>query len=572
MGQEYDGVYEMPWERVKRFMSNRSPSFYWVGMPLVALLVLVVAAVGFIWFGCRIEVGPGKLCPLTRKTGKNLINDMVLAPTLEFKGPQYEILKEGRHFRNPYTWWWPRRPLEATLIPNGRVGVLVRKYGEPLPSGEVIATKSDQKGIVREPLKPGRHYVNTWAYDIELVDMVKIEPGFMGVVTLRVGEESQDPDAFMVERDRRGVQPDLLRPGTHPEYSNPYVYLVTPIDVRSHKLEMGEQHKMRFPSKYGFDIEVEGIIEWAPDLKKLPELFVKFVDKQDLEASGGINNIQQKVILPFARSFFRTVGGSYRAVDYITGSTRIVVQNEVERRLRETCAAEGILIRSVVIKATKPPDKIREQYARRENARRLKDRYEKEIEMEIGSVVMVGGKPKLNADGKTVLDREGKPVMVGGKPKLDADDKPVREGGRLEQVIFQRKKDRESQFGVVREDIALKIREAEQYQAVEVTKAEKDLEVARINLEAAKDKAAAVLAKGTAEAAVKVMEHKAEAEGVKAKVSAFVSGDKYAEYTLIMKLAPGITEILSNTEGLFATLFERFITIEKAKKKAGTGN
>ena len=572
MGMQDDGMYEMPWERVKRFMSNRRPAFYWVGMPLVALLVLVVAAAGFVWFGCRIEVGPGKLCPLIRKTGKNITNDKVLAPTAEFKGPQYEILKEGRHFRNPYTWWWPRRPLEATLIPNGRVGILVRKHGDPLPSGEVIATKSDQKGIVREPLKPGRHYVNTWAYDIELVDMAKIEPGFMGVVTLRVGEESENPDAFVVERGRRGVQPDLLKPGTHPEYSNPYVHLVTPIDARSHKLEMGDKHKMRFLSKYGFDIEVEGIIEWAPDLKKLPELFVKFVDKQDLEDSGGINNIQQKVILPFARSFFRTVGGSYRAVDYITGTTRIVVQNEVERRLRESCATEGILIRSVVIKATKPPDKIREQYARRENARRLKDRYEKEIEMEIGTVVMVGQKPKLDATGKPVLGREGKPVMVGGKPKLDADNKPVYEGGRLKQVIFQRKKDRESQFGVVREDIAGKVREAEQYRAVEVTKAQKEFEVAKINLDAAKDRAAAVLATGTAEAAVKVMEYQAEAEGVKAKVSAFVSGDKYAEYALIIKLAPGIGEILSNTEGLFATLFERFTTVEKAKKKTGTGN
>jgi regulator of protease activity HflC (stomatin/prohibitin superfamily) len=571
MGNEYGEMYEMPWDKVKKFMSGRSPFFYRVGVPLAALLILAVGAAGFIWFGCRIEVGPGELCPLIRKTGKDLTNDMVLAPTMEFKGPQYEILKEGRHFRNPYTWWWPQRPLKATMIPNGRVGVLVRRYGKPLAPGEVIAAKSDQKGIVREPFKPGRHYINTWAYEIELVDMVKIEPGFMGVVTLRVGEESQNSGAFVVERNKRGVQPDLLRPGTHPEFSNPYVYLVTPIDVRSHKLEMGDQHKMRFPSKYGFDIEVEGIIEWAPDLKKLPELFVKFVDKQDLEASGGINNIEQKVILPFARSFFRTVGGSYRAVDYITGSTRIVVQNEVEGRLREACATEGIVIKSVVIKATKPPDRIRKQYERRENARRLKDRYEKEIEMEIGTVIVVGQKPKLDADGKTVLDREGKPVMAGGKPKLTADGKAVRQGGRLEQVIFQRKKDRESQFGLVREDIAGKIREAEQYRAVETTKAEKDLEVARINLEAAKDKAAAVLATGTAEAAVKVMEYKAEAEGVKAKVTAFVSGDKYAEYTLIMKLAPGITEILSNTEGLFATLFERFITIEKVKK-AGTGN
>jgi hypothetical protein len=62
------------------------------------------------------------------------------------------------------------------------------------------------------------------------------------------------------------------------------------------------------------------------------------------------------------------------------------------------------------------------------------------------------------------------------------------------------------------------------------------------------------------------MAHKAEAEGVKAKVTAFGTGSKYAEYALIMKLSPGINEILSNTEGLFARLFERFVSLTKEQQ------
>ncbi len=536
-------------------------------IPVIAVFGLIILALLFVWYGCRIEVGPGEFVPLLAKTGKDLDNEMVMAPGADFKGPQFEILKEGRYFRNPFKWQWPWGPIEATVVQNAEVAILVQKYGEDLPPGEVIARTPKQKGIVLEPRKPGRHYINTWAFDVEMRPMVKIEPGFMGVVTLRVGSDAKNPDTFVVEKGERGVQPDLLKPGTHPEFSNPYVHLVTPIDTRSHKLAMGDKYSIKFPSKYGFDIEVEGTIEWAPDKDKLPELFVKFVDEKDLEESGGINNIEQKVILPFARSFFRTVGGSYRAVDYITGDTRRVVQEEVERRLREACAAEGIVIKSVVIKATKPPRQIRDQYERREIARRLKDRYEKEIEMEIGTVVIEGQKQKLDANGRPILDEAGNPVMVGGTPKLGADNKPVREGGRLKRVIFQRKKDREKRFGLIREEIVGKVREAEQYRAVEVTKARKELEVGKIQLEAAKDKAAAVLAKGQAEAAVTVMAHKAEAEGVKAKVTAFGQGDKYAEYALIMKLSPGIKDILSNTDGPFAKLFERFITLTQEAEK-----
>ena len=54
------------------------------------------------------------------------------------------------------------------------------------------------------------------------------------------------------------------------------------------------------------------------------------------------------------------------------------------------------------------------------------------------------------------------------------------------------------------------------------------------------------------------MKHQAEAEAVRAKIKAFGTGEMYAEYQLITKFAPGIRQVLSNTEGLFAELFERF--------------
>lgn len=531
----------------------------------IAVAAVIVAAVVFVWFFCRIEVEEGQFVPLLRKTGQEISNTDILAPGPEFKGPQFKILQEGRHFRNPYNWYWPR-PMKATVVRKGQVGVLIRRVGEPLEEGQVVVKNDRQKGILEGQYNPGRYYLNLWEYDVEIHPMVKIEPGFMGVVTRLVGAEAENPNVFVVKKGERGVQPDLRSPGTFPEYSNPYVFLVTPIDVRSQKFEMGRESVITFPSKYGFDIRVEGTIEWAPDIEKLPELFVKYVDEEDLQESGGINNIQRKVILPYARSYFRMIGGQYRAVDYITGDTRIRVQQEMQRRLRESCAEQGIEIRAFVIRATEPPKRIREQYERREISRREIDQFTKEIEMEIGDVVMEGARPKLGPDGKPVLDERGDPVLVGGKPKLAPDGKPLREGGRVAKVIQERRKDRESKFGLVRGKIVEMVRDAERYQAVEVTKAERDLAVAEINLEAAEDKAAQALAKGQAEAEVIVMKHVAEAEGVKAKVSAFKTGEKYAEYQLIIKFSPGIRRILSNTEGLFARLFERFAKMGTSKE------
>ena len=547
---------------------------------VIAVIVVLGAAGMYFWTYCRIQVGEEQFVPLLKKTGTNIANEMLLVgdPKMKdsdkLKGPRFQVLKAGRYFRNPYYWWWPK-PMNATVIPDLKVGVLVRKYGKPLPPGEVLATTDDQKGILKEPLGIGRHFINTWAYEVEQHQMVKINPGHMGVVTLLVGDLPEDPNEFVMKEGERGTQPYLLPPGTHPKYSNPYLHEVTAIDVRSQKFEMAGDYGVTFPSKYGFDIKVEGTIEWAPDIDKLPELFVKYVDETDLVKSGGIDNIQRKLILTFARSYFRTIGGQHRAVDYITGDTRIKVQNQVQQRLKESCAAEGVIIRSFVIRSTEPPRQIRDQYERREISRREIDRYEKEIKTQIGAEIIEGGETELDPDGNPVLDERGDEKIIGGTPMLGPDGKLMREGGRLAKVIEERRKDRESQRGEIRAGIATVVRAAEQYKAVEVTKAEKELTVATIMLEAAKDKAAKVLTDGTAQAAVIVMKNQAEANAVKAKVSAFETGDRYAEYQLIKKLSPGIRKILSNTEGSFAELFERFGSLGKgdddAEDKGGAG-
>ena len=531
----------------------------------IAVGALILAVAVFVWFFCRIEVEERAFAPLLAKTGKDITNTDILAPGPEFKGPQFEILQEGRHFRNPYKWFWPR-PMKATEIEEGQVGVVIRREGDPLAEGQIVVSNDEQKGILEGQYNPGRYYLNLWEYDVEIHPMVKIEPGFMGVVTRLVGKDTENPNVFVVKKGERGVQPDLLPPGTFPGYSNPYVFMVTPIDVRSQKFEMGREYVITFPSKYGFDIRVEGTIEWRPDIDKLPELFVKYVDEQDLQESGGINNIQRKVILPYARSYFRMIGAQYRAVDYMTGAPRIRVQNEVLRRLRESCAEQGIEIRAFVIRATEPPKRIRQQYERRGMADVEIKQFTAEIKTEIGNIVMEGAKPELGPDGKMLLDERGKPRLVGGTEKAGPDGRPLREGGRLARAIEERRKDREGKLGQVRGTIVELVRDAERYQKVEVTKAERDLAVAKINVEAANDKAAQALAKGKAEAEVIVMKHRAEAEGVKAKVSAFKTGEKYAEYQLIIKFSPGIRRILSNTEGLFARLFERFAKMGASKE------
>ena len=434
-----------------------------------------------------------------------------------------------------------------------QVGILTRKYGKQLPPGQVLAQQEDEKGIMQLPISPGRYYLNTFAFGVEVVPMVRIEPGFEGVVTRLVGSAPKNANVLVVEEGERGTQPFLLPAGIHPKYSNKWVYRVVPVDTRSQKIEMAGATAVDFPSQDGFPIHTEGTIEYAIDPKKLPELFVTFVDTED--SSGGLSNIQQKFILPYGRSLYRIYGAQHKAVDYLIGSTRLAVQSQIEKELREVCAKEGIIIRSFVIRATEPPAQIREQYERRELAARQKDQYVAQIVTEMGYPAVEGGKPKLDANGLPMFDR-GVPIVEGGKPKLDSRGNVVYEGGRLAKELQTRMKDRAEQIGGVSLDVAQLTRASEQYGLVEMTKANQRLEVAKLQLEAANDLAAKKTAAGDAQAAVIRLKNDAVAGGVKASVDAFGGGDKYAQYILTTHFAPAIKEIWSNTDGFFAGLFK----------------
>ena len=189
------------------FRSNQPMSFglnkiRFTGMILFTFMILAVGFGMWYWFVWRVEVPAGDFVKLVHKSGKDLDNNMVIAPNSEYKGPQFEILKEGRHFVNPI-YWQADRPEKATLIPEQYVGIRVRLFGDPLPEGEYIAWESSQKGILAEPLNPGRYYMNTYEYEIKQYPMTKIEPGQMGVVTLLSGKQPQDPFSFVNAQRRK---------------------------------------------------------------------------------------------------------------------------------------------------------------------------------------------------------------------------------------------------------------------------------------------------------------------------------------------------------------------------------
>jgi regulator of protease activity HflC (stomatin/prohibitin superfamily) len=90
---------------------------------------------------------------------------------------------------------------------------------------------------------------------------------------------------------------------------------------------------------------------------------------------------------------------------------------------------------------------------------------------------------------------------------------------------------------------------AQQEQTVRIVKANQELEVAKIDNEAAEAQAQAIMLKAGAEAAVVNMQNVAEAGVLASQVQAFSNGLNYARYTFLKKVGPRIDSILSTDQG-----------------------
>jgi len=476
-------------------------------IPLLALL-----GVCYWWFVQRVEVNVGEVLVLVHKVGQPLPPEargqVVLYPalleklgepadSLKYKGILYEVKAEGRHFFDPFL--YERRIVPATFIEQDEIGILVRKYGEPLPLGKIVATEPHERGPLAEVLRQGRHNINPFAYDVKRVKLVRIPEGSVGVQTLYSGRDPANVNRYVVESGEQGVQPDVLPPGLN--FNNPYVRRLDIIDVRSHTLNLREDDAIHFPSKDSFEIIIEGTVEYAVRQDMAPYVMAAIGDHED---------IKKKLILPYVQSFARIEGSKLEAREFISGETRKAFQDQVFEGLREQCSAQGIEIRAALIRRIEPPAAIADPISQRQVAEQQIAQYQNEIQL---------------AEAQARL---------------------------VEQEEMQKQN---LELGQAERGVVTITKRAEQDKSVALVEADKRLEVAKLELEAANETAAALLSRGQAEAEVVLLQYEAEAGPLRDAISAFGGGDTYAQYFFYQKLGPALKSVLASTDGPFAEIF-----------------
>jgi uncharacterized membrane protein YqiK len=234
-------------------------TFWWVLIPVV---LLVFYKLFFRLFGIII-IPEDKIGLVTKKfvlfgDKKELPAGRIIAVDGE-AGFQAQPLAPGIYF---WKWIWQYEiTLQGfTVIPEGKIGLMVAKDGKELETGNILARKvqcdafQDAEAFIRNGGRKGRqaaiitagtYRINTFLFEVMTYDMTLINENMVGIVTTLDGvpiEEGniagkavqghnnfQDSDAFLQVGGNKGLQPEVILAGSY--YLNPWFIQVEQIKM-----------------------------------------------------------------------------------------------------------------------------------------------------------------------------------------------------------------------------------------------------------------------------------------------------------------------------------------------------
>jgi hypothetical protein len=321
----------------------------WKRLALVwgGLLVAGLVCFAFSWSVFFKYVPPGKHLVIIAKNGDPLNPGEMLANPGQ-KGVQREVMGEGWHFVMPIVY---TTEVEAnTIIDPGKIGIVTALGGKALPAGLVLAEEGEQ-GIQRHILPPGAYRINRHGYHVEPVDAVEIKSGFVGVVRRLLGTEGKG--LFAEEGStQKGFLPKVIQPGMY--YINTKEFEVIKVEVgifqTTFQAAAGRGNPgtaISFTARGGFPISIDCTVEWEVLPEHMPSLVAEY---------GGRKEVEKKVIDVQAHAIGRDKGIDYGVQDFLEGTTREKFQEDFTQELTRVCREKNVTIHSAFIRRIDIPE------------------------------------------------------------------------------------------------------------------------------------------------------------------------------------------------------------------------
>jgi uncharacterized membrane protein YqiK len=221
-----------------------------IGIPLLCLVLYRVIL--RVFFGLVI-VPEDRIGLVTKKFvlwGKQSLPEGRIIATEGEAGFQAQALAPGLYFAK-WFWQYTINFQPFTIIPTGKIGLVLARDGSELETGSILARKvpcdsfqdataflknGGRKGRQTAIITPGSYRINTFLFDVEVTDMVSIPDNAVGIVTTLEGKplaegqiagrligdhnKFQDADLFLNNGGYKGLQEQVILAGSY--FLNPW--------------------------------------------------------------------------------------------------------------------------------------------------------------------------------------------------------------------------------------------------------------------------------------------------------------------------------------------------------------
>jgi hypothetical protein len=366
--------------------------------------VMTVVVIGglwevFKWTQMRVFVDTDHALVVINKFGKPLPPDRIVVPADDnsYKGVEEDVLGPGRYFFNPVEydtkqvdlftlsagdpekWDWDSDGQLKDPSTAPQVGLVSWKEGKEPPPGMEVAPPPGPdgkmfKGVQSEVLPPGTYKINPYQIDVTAIPAVVVPPGSVGVVTRLMGDigvvanatlteirasttvpatqdvdttqDSAAPSRLVVGPTQRGILKDVLQPGIY--YVNPRLMKVTivPVGYDQINLDHNDGTGISFYSKDGYQVEADFTVVWGRSPSDAPNIVANI---------GTIDRVRDNVIEPAMKAACQNEGAKYSALELMQGTTRSQFQDDLSASLEEQVGGRNVhvllaLIRNIAIK------------------------------------------------------------------------------------------------------------------------------------------------------------------------------------------------------------------------------
>ena len=227
-------------------MNHLVQNYWWI--LLILMSIVFYKFILRVFFGMVI-VPEDKVGLVTKKfvlfgENKELPDGRIIA-TMGEAGFQSKTLAPGLYFWK-WIWQFEITMENFTVIPEGKIGLVLAKDGVEIPTGNILGKRVDsdnfqdaekfivnggQKGRQTSYITAGSYRINTMLFQVSITEMVRIQESMVGIVTTLDGMPIEDGqiaghdvvghnnfqnfDTFLNNGGNRGLQPQVILAGSY---------------------------------------------------------------------------------------------------------------------------------------------------------------------------------------------------------------------------------------------------------------------------------------------------------------------------------------------------------------------